>query len=176
MQLCQQLKVVAGFCLCWVNCGLILLHSHLFNVSAPRKAWSAAGFIFHSLYHGPSLCSPLARGPQLIKQRGVKRSPENAWKNTCSFLSIIYSVHKVSNSPFKRCKSPRKAVFNDLHLIFMIHMAFHPKCQKWEKKNSYSYGSIRRQNNNLICNQTSFHLNSMIEFDTSTNGILLFPP
>lgn len=76
----------------------------------------------------------LAWGPSLVKQRGVKRSLENVWKNTCSLLSVIYSVHKVSGSPLKGCKSPRKAVLNDLHLIFMIHMAFHPKCQKWKKK------------------------------------------
>lgn len=103
----------------------------------------------------------LALGPSLVKQRGVKRSPENAWKNTCSFLSIIYSVHKVSDSPFKRGKSPRKAVLNDLHLIFMIHMAFHPKCQQWKKKTCYPYGSIRRQKKNLICNQTFFQVNEM---------------
>lgn len=32
-----------------------------------------------------------------------------------------------------------------------------------EKKitTNYPYGSIRRQNNNLICNQTSFQVNEM---------------
>lgn len=30
---------------------------------------------------------------------------------------------------------------------------------KVKEKTSYSYGSIRRQNNNLICNETSFPLN-----------------
>lgn len=30
-----------------------------------------------------------------------------------------------------------------------------------EKKTSYPYGSIRRQNNNLICNQTSFQIYKM---------------
>lgn len=110
--------------------------------------------IYHWVCLLPALPLPqpelyLASGPSLVKQRGVKRSLENAWKNTCSFLSVIYSVHKVSDSPFKGCKSPRKAVLNDLHLIFMIHMAFHPKCQKWKKKTSYPYGSIRRQNNSF---------------------------
>jgi hypothetical protein len=127
-------KVVTGFCLyestvAWSSCILIYLACHLL-----QKNISIAGFISLSLHHHPSPCFCLALGPLLIKQRGVKCSPESTWKNTCSFLSIIYSVHKISNSPFKRCKSPRKAVFNDLHLIFMIHMAFYPKCQKWKKK------------------------------------------
>ena len=43
----------------------------------------------------------------------------------------------------------------------MIHMAFHPKCQKWKKKTSYPYGSIRRQNNSLICDQAFFQVNEM---------------
>lgn len=152
----HSLTMASSFCLSWVNCGSILLCSDLSSTSAPT--------MIHYLPLGQSpSCSTttpawtvLALGPSLVKQRGVKRPLENAWKNTCSFLSIIYSVHKVSDSPFKGCKSPRKAVLNDLHLIFMIHMAFHPKCQKWKKKSSYVYGSIRRQNNNLICDQTFF--------------------
>lgn len=62
-QLSLQLTVVAGFCLCWVNCGLVLLHSDLFSRSAPTKTWSAAGFIFLLFFHGPSPSSYLAQGP-----------------------------------------------------------------------------------------------------------------
>lgn len=143
------------------NGGSILLYPDLSSMSAPTETiiccWDFLPLTSPLLQ--PEIA--LALGPSLVKQRGVKRSPENAWKNTCSFLSVIYSVHKVSDSPFKRCKSPRKAVLNDLHLIFMIHMAFHPKCQKWKKKTSYPYGSIGRQHNNLICNQTSFQVYEM---------------
>lgn len=63
MQLYQQLKVVAGFCLCWVNCGSILLHSDLFSMLAPKKQWSAVGFIFLSRHRGPSPRSYQAWGP-----------------------------------------------------------------------------------------------------------------
>lgn len=133
MQLYQQFKVVAVFVfvestVAWSSYILIYL-----------ACWLLENMIYCWVYLPLPLPWPQplllpGMGTLAIKQRGVKRSPEKAWKNTCSFLSIIYSVHKVSNSPFKRCKSLRKAVFNDLHLIFMIHMAFHPKCQKRKKK------------------------------------------
>lgn len=32
-----QFSVEAGFCLCWVNCGSLLLHSDLFSMLAPKK-------------------------------------------------------------------------------------------------------------------------------------------
>lgn len=112
----SNLTVVASFCLCWVNFGSILLHPDLSSTPAPTKQQQQQkNIICHWV------CLPLAPpefylklGPSLVKQRGVKRSLENAWKNTCSFLSVIYSVHKVRDSPFKGCKSPRKTVLNDL--------------------------------------------------------------
>lgn len=160
----SNFNVGTSFCLCWAN--QLWLHPPISwfieHVSSYRNHYLSLGLSPSHFTIAPARIL-LALGPSIVKQRGVKRSPENAWKNTCSFLSVIYSVHKVSDSPFKRCKSPRKAVLNDLHLIFMIHMAFHPKCQKWKKKKktSYPYGSIRRQNNNLICNQTAFQIYRM---------------
>lgn len=87
VQLCQQLKVVAGFCLCWVNCGLILLHSDLFSVSAPRKTWSAAGFILLSLLRPQPLL--LAGTGALTNQtKGSKKVP---WE--CVEKYLLFPEH-----------------------------------------------------------------------------------
>lgn len=60
----QQFKVVAGFCVFWVNYSLIPPHSDQFIMSAPKnRKGFAAGCIFLSLHHGPALAPTCHGGP-----------------------------------------------------------------------------------------------------------------
>lgn len=84
MQLCQQLKL--AFCLCGVNCGLILLHSDLFSMLASRKNMIRSLGLSSASLPRPQPLLLHGTGALADQTKGSKKVPRECVENTCSFL------------------------------------------------------------------------------------------